>query len=135
MDRIAEASFDELVAAEEVGEKIAGSILDYFKDPANLSLISKLRVAGVNLQTNETGEERSEKLQGLTFVISGTFQEHSRDELKSLIEQHGGRNAASVSAKTNYLLAGEEIGPSKLKKVEELGIPVISEKDFLKMIG
>ena len=135
LERIEKATFEELVEADEVGEKIAESVQQYFRDPASLSLISKLRAAGVQLQINDEGEAASEKLKGLVFVISGSFQMHSRDELKSLIEAHGGKNASSVSAKTSYLIGGEGIGPSKMQKVEQLGIPVINEEEFLSMVG
>ncbi len=134
IDRLAEASFEELVAAEDVGEKIAESILSYFREPSSRSLIGKLKNAGVRLQTEESAAAGSEKLSGLTFVISGTFTHHSRDQLKALIEKNGGRNAAAISGKTDYLLGGTGIGPVKMEKVKKLGIPVISEEEFLKMI-
>jgi DNA ligase (NAD+) len=134
LDRLAAATNEELEEAEEVGEKITESIQEFFRNPANLSIISKLRNAGVRLEIDEQGEKVSEKLTGLVFVISGSFQVHSRDELKALIEHHGGKNSSSVSSKTNYLLGGEGIGPGKLKKVEENGIPIITEQEFLAMI-
>lgn len=134
LERIENAGFEELVGAEEVGEKIAESIRDFFNDPASQVLLGKLRKAGVKLETDEAGQEGSESLNGLTIVISGTFERHTRDELKALIQQHGGRNASSVSSKTDYLLGGEGIGPAKLRKVEQLGIPVLSEVEFLQMI-
>ena len=134
LEKLEKTSFEELVEADEVGERIAESIQQYFRDPANQSLVSKLKAAGVQLQISDADEAVSEKLRGLVFVISGSFRMHSRDELKSLIEKNGGKNAASVSAKTNYLLGGEGIGPSKMQKVEQLGIPVLSEDAFLEMI-
>ncbi len=120
--------------ADEVGERIAESIRLYFEDPANQALLRKLDDAGISLHMEEDRAEGSNKLKGLTFVISGSFQQHSRDELKELIEQNGGRNATSVSSKTDYLLGGDGIGPGKLIKVKELDIPVISEDVFLGMI-
>jgi DNA ligase (NAD+) len=134
LDRLRSASFEELLAAEEVGEKIAESIISYFQDPRVRELIGKLEDAGLKFEL-EGGEKPSgNKLEGLTIVISGSFEKHSRDELKKMIETNGGKNSGSISAKTSYLLGGEGIGPSKMKKVEELGIPVISEEDFLQML-
>jgi DNA ligase (NAD+) len=134
LKQLKEASLDDLLAAEEVGEKIAASILQYFIEPHNLQLLEKLEAAGVRLSSEESDSPSGNKLQGLTFVISGSFEKHSRDELKQLIEANGGKNAGSVSSKTSYLLGGEGIGPSKMQKVMELGIPVISEEEFLAML-
>ena len=128
------ASFDELILADEVGEKIAESIIRYFEDPNNQRLVEKLEAAGLRFRTDETSANTGNKLKSLTFVISGTFRKHSRDELKQIIEENGGKNAASVSTRTSYLLGGEGIGPGKLKKVKELGISVLSEEEFLKML-
>jgi len=130
-----EASIEELVEAEEVGDKIAASIQAYFSDQVNLELVSKLQDAGIQLEIQQNATEGSERLRGLTIVISGSFEKHSRDELKTMIELHGGKNASSISAKTDYLLGGEGIGPSKIQKVQDLGIPVLTEEDFLGMIS
>ena len=135
MKRLREASYDELVAAEEVGEKIAASIIQYFEDPNSRRLLEKLEAAGIRFQSGENAAPSGNKLDGLTFVISGTFGKYSRDELKRMIEANGGKNAASISSKTSYLLGGEGIGPSKMQKVQELGIPVITEDDFLRMLA
>ncbi len=135
LEQIRKASFEELVEADEVGEKIAESLIAYFKDPNVQVLIGKLEKAGVQFEVEHSGEASGDSLEGLTIVISGSFEKHSRDELKELIEANGGKNAGSISSKTNYLLGGEGIGPSKMKKVEDLGIPVISEEDFLDMIN
>ena len=135
LDAIKNANVDELISVNEIGERIASSITDYFKNEKNIYLIEKLKEAGVQLESNEPiVNVASNKLNGQTFVISGTFEKHSRDELKDLIEKHGGKNTGSISAKTNFLLAGENIGPSKLEKVKKLKIPVINEDDFIKMI-
>lgn len=134
LERLRNASFDELVAAEEVGEKIASSIIRYFRDPDNQKVLEKLEAAGLRLHLDQAEKHSGNKLDGLTFVISGTFRHHSRDELKKLIELNGGKHAGSVSSRTSYLLGGEGIGPSKMEKVKALDIPVIGEEEFLKMI-
>ncbi len=134
LDAIMNASEAELAEADEVGEKIAASIRAYFEDEENRSIIERLRKVG--LQFVEAEKERlSESLAGLSFVISGSFERHSRDELKALIELHGGKNLAAVSGATNYLLAGDKIGPAKLQKATKLGVKIISESDFEAMIG
>ncbi|MEG0498544.1 MAG: NAD-dependent DNA ligase LigA [Alistipes sp.] len=130
LDAVMHASREELVEAEEVGERIADSILDYFADAENLRIIRHLQEAG--LQTEEVDVKRvSENLTGLNFVISGSFRDHSRDELKELIELHGGKNLAAVSANVDYLVAGDKMGPAKLKKAEKLNIKIISEVEFI----
>ena len=135
MDALKNARLDELTAVPEIGERIANSIIHYFSDPENRELVNNLRKAGLKFEVDSTElNGRSEKLSGKTFVISGTFEEHSRDELKSLIEQHGGKYAGSVSGNTDYLLAGENMGPSKRAKAEKLNITIISEKEFMEMI-
>ena len=134
LDAIMNASEAELAEADEVGEKIAASIRAYFEDDKNRSIVERLRKVG--LQFVEAEKERlSESLSGLSFVISGSFERHSRDELKALIELHGGKNLAAVSGATNYLLAGDKIGPAKLQKATKLGVQIISESDFEAMIG
>jgi DNA ligase (NAD+) len=134
LDNLKKATYEELISAEEVGEKIARSILGYFEDPNIRVLLSKLQKAGLQFSMEDQTEPEGNKLAGLVFVISGTFEKHSRDELKALIEQNGGKYAGSVSSRTDYLLGGDGIGPAKMKKVEELGIPVITEDEFLKMM-
>lgn len=133
MDSVMGASKEELIEAEEVGDKIADSIIDYMHDEQNLIIIERLRRAGLKFKIEEKAQA-SNSLAGLNFVISGSFSLHSRDELKALIEAHGGKNLAAVSANTSYLLAGDKIGPSKLQKATKLGIKIISEEEFLKMI-
>lgn len=136
MDQLSGASYEDLISVEEVGDRIAGSIIEYFKNPVNSDLISRLKTAGLKFSISE--EDRrpvSDALKGLTFVISGTFQNHSRDQLKELITSNGGKNAASVSSSTDYLLAGDNAGPAKLVKARALKIRVISENDFIEMIN
>ena len=136
IDNLAGASFEELTAAEEVGDIIAQSIIHFFEQPANVEVIRKLKAAGVQFNIPDRQEKTiSTQLEGKTFVISGTFEFHSRDELKQLIELHGGKNAGSVSSNTDYLLAGEKTGPAKLNKATDLGTAIISEQEFMKMIG
>ena len=134
IDRLRSADYEALVAADEVGERIAESIMQFFNDPKSRHLMDKLESAGLQFSIDAEQAKTGNKLDGLTFVISGSFEKHSRDELKQLIEANGGKNAGSISSRTDYLLGGEGIGPSKLKKVETLDIPIISEDEFLAMI-
>jgi DNA ligase (NAD+) len=136
IDRIHQATFEELVSIDEIGDKIAESIVNYFKDGKNLEMISRLRHAGLQFEVDPgIIGAKSNKLEGKSIVISGTFEKYSRDELKAMIEKHGGKNIGSISKNTSFLLGGNNIGPSKLEKVEKLGIPIISEEDFLKLIN
>lgn len=136
VDHLAAASLEELTEAEEIGDKIALSIRGWFSSDHNLHLIERLRNAGIRLSLDEPlVKQLSDRLKGMVFVVSGVFSKFSRDELKQTIEMHGGKNAGSVSAKTSYLLAGEKMGPEKLKKAASLGIPVIGEDEFLEMTG
>ncbi len=134
LDAVMHASREELVEADEVGAKIADAIADYFADAENLRIIGRLRDAGLRLKA-EARERVSEALAGKSFVISGKFARHGRDEMKELIELHGGRNLAAVSANVDYIVAGENMGPAKLKKAEKLGIRIISEEEFEVMVG
>ena len=134
LDAIQSATREELTEAEEVGEKIADAIIEYFADERNQQIIERLREAGLQLTAKER-TKASNTLEGLTFVISGSFANHSRDELKALIDANGGKNLAAVSANTSYLLAGDKIGPAKLQKANKLGIKIISEDEFIAMIG
>ena len=134
LDALMRASREELTEADEVGGKIADAILDYFADGRNLRLIERLRAAGVQFESAER-QRASDSLAGKSIVISGKFTGHSRDELKELIELHGGHNLAAVSGNADYLLAGENMGPAKLKKAEKLGIRIISEEEFMELIG
>ncbi|MBR4119188.1 MAG: NAD-dependent DNA ligase LigA [Bacteroidales bacterium] len=136
IDSLMNATKEELVAVDEIGERIAESVIKYFADERNRSLIEELRAEGLQLKLSEERISMfSDTLSGLSIVISGTFEKHSRDEYKSLIEQHGGKNTSSVSAKTDYILAGANMGPAKLEKAQKLGVKVINETEFLSMIG
>jgi DNA ligase (NAD+) len=131
VDQLRQADLNTLMAVDEIGVRIAESLLDWFSKEQHLQLVERLRIAGLKLETETTEREgASEKLKGLTFVISGTFNSFTRDELKADIELHGGKNVSSISAKTSYLIAGENIGPSKLEKATQLKIPVISEESY-----
>lgn len=135
IDRLREASVEELTQIGDIGERIAQSVVAYFGDEDNLRLVERLREYGVQMQiAEERLSERTDKLAGATIVISGTFAHHSRDEYKALIEQHGGVNTGSVSGKTTYILAGENMGPAKLEKARKLGVRILSEEEFLEMI-
>ena len=133
LDAVMHATRDELVEADEVGGKIADAIIEYFADAENLRIIGRLREAGLRFEA-EARELVSESLLGKSFVIYGKFASRSRDQLKELIERHGGRNLAAVSANTDYLVAGENMGPAKLKKAEKLGIKILTEQEFEAMI-
>lgn len=136
IDRLMEMTEEELIAVEDVGPNIARSIIEYFADDRNRSIVERLRLAGVTLETDmsETAPV-SDKLKGKSIVISGTFTHHSRDQYKALIEQNGGKNVGSISKKTDMVLAGENMGPAKLEKATALGIPIIDEDTFLSMIS
>jgi DNA ligase (NAD+) len=134
MDKLIASSFEELISVEEIGEKIAGSILLYFSNPKHLELIEALRNAGLRFEMEETAI-LSEVLSGKVFVVSGVFSQFSRDQIKQMIELHGGKNSGSVSKNTDFLLAGEKMGPEKQKKAEQLGVKIISEEEFIQMIG
>ncbi|MDE6445518.1 MAG: NAD-dependent DNA ligase LigA [Alistipes sp.] len=134
LDAVMHASREELVQADEVGAKIADAIVDYFADPENMRIIGRLRDAGLRFEAEER-TLASDSLAGRSFVISGKFAGHSRDELKELIEMHGGRNLAAVSANVDFIVAGENMGPAKLKKAEKLGVKIISEEEFMAMLG
>lgn len=134
--KLAAASKEELLEVDEVGAIIADSVIDFFNKKANQEIVERLIQYGLQLKqaASETQTETTNRLKGLKIVISGKFLQHSRDEYKAMIEQHGGKNVSSVSAKTDFLLAGENMGPSKLEKAEKLGVKIISETDFLSMI-
>lgn len=135
MDRIRNASFEELVSTNEIGERIAQSLVDYFADENNMAILARLENTGLQMKVSEESlASRSDKLQGLTIVISGTFSSFSRDEYKNMIEQNGGKNVGSVSKKTSFILAGENVGPAKLEKASKLGVRIVSEEEFLKML-
>ena len=137
MEQLRDATIEQLTAVPEIGERIAQSVVEYMNDLDNLLLIERLAQYGVQMKAVDMPETqlRSNVLDGAAVVISGTFEHHSRDEYKTLIEQHGGRNVSSVSSATQYLLAGANMGPAKLEKATRLGIKIISEAEFLQMIG
>ena len=136
IDRLMAMSADELRAIDDVGPAIADSIIEYFADPRNLENLQRLRSAGLQMEVDQSADTRgSSAIEGQSIVISGTFARHSRDEYKALIELHGGKNVGSISKKTTAILAGENMGPAKLEKANSLGIPLLSEEDFLKIIG
>lgn len=135
IEALASASFEDLIAVDEIGERIANSVIDYFSNESNRELVNRLKEHGLIMSVSEDDlANRTDKLKGLTIVISGTFTKHSRDEYKAMIEKHGGKNSGSVSGKTNYILAGDNMGPAKLEKAAKLGVKIINEDDFLKML-
>ncbi|MBE6211857.1 MAG: NAD-dependent DNA ligase LigA [Rikenellaceae bacterium] len=134
LDAVMAASKEQLLEAEEVGDKIADAILEYFADEKNIAIIERLRTAGLQFE-EEAKELHSNCLKGKNIVISGKFLDHSRDELKELIELHGGKNQSGVSANTDFIVAGENMGPAKLQKAEKLGVKILSESEFIALIG
>lgn len=135
IDLLQSATKEQLTSVEDVGEQIADNIIVYFSDPRNTEIINRLRAAGLQMEAAEENTPTSTKLEGQSIVISGTFAHHSRDEYKAIIEANGGKNVGSVSKKTSFILAGENMGPEKRKKAETLGVRLIDENEFLKMIG
>ena len=135
IDLLMTATHDQLTAVEDVGDQIADNIIAYFADERNREIVSRLRAAGLQMESAEDTTPASDKLTGQSIVISGTFARHNRDEYKALIEAHGGKNVGSVSKKTSFILAGENMGPEKLKKAEALGVRLVNENEFLEMIG
>lgn len=135
IDAIADAPYDDLIQIEDIGPRIAESIISYFESPQNRAIIDRLRRAGVSMSMPEGHDTAlSDTFAGKTIVISGTFTHHSRDEYKAIIEAHGGKNGSSVSKNTDFILAGDNMGPAKLQKADKLGIPVIDEDAFLAML-
>lgn len=135
IDTLMSASAAELAATKDIGPRIAESIVDYFGNPINRSIVERLRAAGLQMrQSEEANEGRTDLLQGKSLVISGVFALHSRDEYKAMIELNGGKNVGSISKKTDYVLAGENMGPAKREKAASLGIPIIDEQQFLAML-
>ena len=136
IDALMNAGLEELQEIEGIGEVMAKSIITYFHDEKNIEIIQRLRNYGLQMQlTEEQTAATSDKLAGLSIVISGVFAHHSRDEYKAIIEQNGGKNVGSISGKTSFILAGENMGPSKLQKAEKLGIKIMSEDEFLALLG
>ena len=134
IDQLQWATVEQLTAIEDVGEQIASNIIAYFNDINNLEIINRLREAGVQMESQEEMALQSDKLQGKSIVISGVFTHHTRDEYKAMIEANGGKNVGSVSKKTSFILAGENMGPEKRKKAESLGVEILTEEQFLALI-
>jgi DNA ligase (NAD+) len=135
IDALMAASVAQLAAVKDIGPRIAESIVEFFSVDFNRKVVERLRAAGLQMSLPETSVElQSNALEGKTFVISGTFSHHSREEYKDLIEKNGGKNVGSISKKTDYILAGENMGPSKREKAAALNIPLLSEDEFLAML-
>ena len=126
---------EQLTSVREIGPRIASSIISFFSDDENLEIIRRLKHLGIRLSEEKTDYHSGTLLEGKTIVISGAFEKHSRDEYKELIEKNGGKHSSSLSGSTSFILSGENMGPSKKEKSKELGIPLISESEFLKIIG
>ncbi|MFC2090880.1 NAD-dependent DNA ligase LigA, partial [Bacteroidota bacterium] len=135
IENLRKASMEELIEVDEIGQRIAESLQSFFADEVNMQVVHKLEAAGVQLSIQETDTVLSTKLDGKKVIISGKFPGYSRDELKELVEKNGGRNVSSISAETSYVLAGENMGPEKMKKAEALNIPIITLEDFFDMIS
>ncbi len=136
IEAIASASLENLITVDEIGEKIAQSVIEFFQNDENRIIIERLKNYGVQLELiEEENTSVSDKLSGKIFVVSGVFEKFSRDELKKAIEDNGGKVGSSISAKTNYVVAGENMGPAKLEKANQLGIAIISETDFEALIN
>ncbi len=135
IDLLQAATREQLMTVEDVGEQIADSIIAYFADERNQLIVKRLRAAGLQMEAGEESAAVSDRLAGQSIVISGTFAQHSRDEYKAMIEQNGGKNVGSVSKKTSFILAGENMGPEKRKKAEALGVRMVSEEEFLEMLS
>ncbi len=135
VDLLIAADKEQLVSVDEIGDRIADSVIGFFSDPKNLTILERLRYSGLQFRIESKNEKVSDILKGKTFVISGVFEKFSRDEAKKLIEQHEGKVVGSISAKTDFILAGEQMGPSKKEKAEKLKISMIDEQTFLQMIG
>ena len=135
IDDLMEASYDDLVNVDEIGERIAQSIIQFFENPLNISIVDRLKNHGLNFSLDEAMfKNQTEKLKGSIFVVSGVFEKFSRNELKKSIEDNGGKVTGSISKKTSYIIAGDNMGPSKREKAEKLGIPIISENDFINLL-
>jgi DNA ligase (NAD+) len=135
IDTLMAAGLEELQEIEGIGEVMAKSIITYFHDEKNIEIVERLRSYGLQMELSEEQTATSDILAGQSIVISGVFAHHSRDEYKDLIEQNGGKNVGSISSKTSFILAGENMGPSKLQKAEKLGIKIMTEDEFLSLLG
>lgn len=135
IDELIGANIEELTSVHEIGPKIAASIVAYFSDVDNLEMIKRLKSAGLKFSDEKKTTQTGNSLDGKIIVISGVFREHSRDEYKEMIERNGGKNSASVSGNTSFILAGENMGQSKKEKADEIGVPMVNESEFLRIIG
>jgi DNA ligase (NAD+) len=135
IDQLIIASKEELLAVDEVGEKIAESIVQYFQVKEHQDWMAQLKEVGLQLISNHTENIQSDLLSAKVFVVSGVFEKYGRDEIKALIESHGGKVSGSISAKTHYVVAGRDMGPAKLEKAKSLGVPIISEMELDQMIS
>ena len=136
IDAIRNASLMDLILVDEIGEKIAQSVIEFFDNPENIRIIERLKQFGVQFEIIEKhNPNATEKLVGKTFVVSGVFEKFSRDDLKKAIEENGGKVGSSISAKTDFVIAGENMGPAKLEKASQLKISIISEDDFISLIS
>jgi DNA ligase (NAD+) len=134
IDNLMRADAEELMAVDEIGEAIAKSVVKFFDDSSNIQLIERLRSAGIQMEMEDV-QLKSNVLEGKKIVVSGVFKNFEREHLKKIIELHGGSNASSISAKTDFVLAGEGMGPSKLEKATKLGVEIMNEDSFMKLIG
>ena len=135
IDRLMNADLETLTSIDEIGNVIAENVIAFFSDPDNRQIVERLRAAGLQMAISQEARAAvSDRLKGKSIVISGVFQHHSRDDYKKLIEQNGGKNVSSISRKTDYVLAGDNMGPAKLQKATDLGIKIINEDEFLKLI-
>ncbi|NDV59546.1 NAD-dependent DNA ligase LigA [Bacteroides sp. 519] len=136
IDELAQANLERLTSVDEIGDKIAQSIITYFSNKMNCELVERLKAAGLQMQRSQEEEDSySDKLAGMSVVISGVFTQHSRDEYKTMIEKHGGKNVGSISSKTSFILAGDNMGPSKLEKAQKLGVRIMNEEEFLALLA
>ena len=135
IDNLMESNFENLLEVEEIGDKIAESVVSYFSQEKNKVLIEKLKNHNLCFVAEEKKKNISDKLEGMAIVVSGVFTQYSRNELKQLIEKHGGKNVSSISKKTTFVLAGENMGPSKKEKSENFGVPLVSEEEFINKIS
>jgi len=136
MEALSKAGVGELLSVDEIGERIASSVVSFFTDPEQLSILQRLKNHGLQFELAASeGVAVSNVLAGKTIVISGVFERHSRDELKSLIEANAGKSGSSISAKTSFILAGENMGPAKLEKAQKLGVPLVSEDEFEQLLA
>ena len=135
MDKISTATSEELTEVNGIGNVIAGSVINFFADERNRHFVERLKEYGLQMEiTQEQQEAKSDRLKDKSIVISGVFAHHSRDEYKAMIEKHGGKNVGSISSKTSFILAGDNMGPSKLEKAQKLGIQIMNEDEFLKLV-